>query len=97
MVNHQIGTEDYTDWESVDEAEPEPPSRAKGKRKAVSVKKEDENTEVPTVHESKDNMIEGQELPQNIPVPAAKKRQSKTSAKTKPQKGLLNFFGPKKN
>ena len=97
MVNHRIGTEDYTDWESVDEAEPEPPSRAKGKRKVVSVKKEDENTEVPTVHESKDNMIEGQQLPQNTPVPAAKKKQSKTTAKTKPQKGLLNFFGPKRD
>ena len=98
MVNRRIGTEDYTDWESVDEeAEPEPPSRAKGKRKAVSVKKEDEKTEVPTVLESKDNVIEGQQPPQNTPVPAAKKKQSKTGAKTKPQKGLLNFFGPKKN
>ena len=80
-----------------EEAEPEPPSRAKGKRKAVSVKKEDENTEVPTVLESKDNIIEGQQLPQNTPTPAVKKKQSKTTAKTKPQKGLLNFFGPKKN
>jgi DNA polymerase delta subunit 3 len=98
MVDRRIGTEDYTDWESVDEeAEPEPPSRAKGKRKAVSVKKEDENTEVPTVLESKDNMIEDQQPPQNTPAPAAKKKQSKTSAKTKPQKGLLNFFGPKRN
>lgn len=97
MVNRRIGTEDYTDWESVDEeAEPEPPSRAKGKRKAVSVKKEDENTEVPTVLESKDNMIEEQP-PQNTPAPAAKKKPSKTGAKTKPQKGLLNFFGPKRN
>jgi DNA polymerase delta subunit 3 len=98
MVNRRIGTEDYTDWESVDEeAEPEPPSRAKDKRKAVSVKKEDENTEVPAVHESKDNMIEGQQVPQNTPAAAAKKKQSKTNAKTKPQKGLLNFFGPKRN
>jgi DNA polymerase delta subunit 3 len=101
VINSGIGTEDYTDWESVDEeAEPEPPSRVKGKRKAVSVtvKKEDENTEVPTVLESKDNVIEGQKPPQNTPAPAAvKKKQSKTSAKTKPQKGLLNFFGPKKN
>jgi DNA polymerase delta subunit 3 len=98
MVNRCIGTEDYTDWESVDEeAEPEPPSRAKGKRKAVSVKKEDENTEVPTVLESKVNMIEGQQPPQNTPAPAVKKKQSKTNAKTKPQKGLLNFFGPKRN
>ena len=101
MVNRRLGTEDYTDWESVDEeAEPEPPSKAKGKRKAVSVKKEDENTEVPTVLESKDNMIESQQPSQNTPAPAAavkKKQGSKTSAKTKPQKGLLNFFGPKKN
>ena len=98
MVNRRIGTEDYTDWESVDEeAEPEPPSRAKGKRKAVSVKKEDENTEVPTVLESKDNVIEDQQPPQNTPAPAAKKKQTKTSTKAKPQKGLLNFFGPKKN
>lgn len=82
-----------------EEAEPEPPSRAKGKRKAVSVKKEDdENTaEVPTVLESKDNVIEDQQPPQNTPAPAVKKKQSKTSAKTKPQKGLLNFFGPKRN
>ena len=91
MVNRWLGTEDYTDWESVDEAEPELPSRAKGKRKAVSVKKE-ENTEVPTVLESKDNIIEGQQPPQNSPAPTVKKKQSKTSAK--PQKGLLNFFGP---
>ena len=99
MINRLLGTEDYTDWESVDEeAEPEPPSRAKGKRKAVSVKKEDdENTEVPTVLESKDNINEDQQPPQNTPVPAVKKKQSKTSVKTKPQKGLLNFFGPKRN
>ena len=96
MVDRRIGTEDYTDWESVDEeAEPEPPSRAKGKQKAVSVKKEDENIEVPPVP---DTPIEAQQVPQNTPAPAAKKKQSKTSgAKAKPQKGLLNFFGPKKS
>lgn len=98
MVNCRVGTEDYTDWESVDEeTEPEPPSRAKGKRKAVSVKKEDENTEVPAVLESKDNMIEDQQPPQDTPAPEVKKKQSKTNTKTKPQKGLLNFFGPKRN
>ena len=68
-----------------------------GKRKVVPVKKEEENTEIPAVLESKDNMIEGQQPPQNTPTPAVKKKQSKTSAKTKPQKGLLNFFGPKRN
>lgn len=85
MMNYRIGTEDYTDWESVDEeAEPEPPSRANGKRKTASIKKEDENTGVPPVPESKDNVIE------------AKKKQSKITTKAKPQKGLLKFFGPKK-
>ncbi|KAF8817429.1 hypothetical protein BYT27DRAFT_7247311 [Phlegmacium glaucopus] len=98
--NGYMRTEDYSDWESVDEeAEPEPPSRPKGKRKAVSVKKEDEDTDVPPVlTDSKDNLIEAQQVPQNTPAPAAKKKQSKTSgAKAKPQKGLLNFFGPKKS
>lgn len=80
-----------------EEAEPNPPSRVKGKRKTVSVKKEEENAEVPTVLESKDNVIEDQQPLENTPAPAAKKKQSKTSAKTKPQKGLLNFFGPKRN
>lgn len=99
MVDRRIGTEDYTDWESVDEeAEPEPPSRAKGKQKAVPVKKEDENTEVPPVPNPKDTPIEAQQVLQNTPAPAGKKKQSKTSgAKAKPQKGLLNFFGPKKS
>ena len=76
-----------------EENEPEPPSRAKGKRKIASVKKEDENMAVES--ESKDNLIEAPRVPQNTPAPPAKKKQSKTSAKTKPQKGLLNFFGPK--
>lgn len=81
-----------------EEAEPEPPSRPKGKRKAVSVKKEDESTEAPLVPaDSNNNLIEAQQVPQNTPVPAVKKKQSKTSGvKAKPQKGLLNFFGPKK-
>lgn len=79
-----------------EEAEPEPPSKPKGKRKAVSVKKEDENTRVPPVPDSKGNTTEMQ-VPQNTPVPAAKTKQSKPNAKAKPQKGLLNFFGPKKS
>ena len=74
-----------------EEAEPEPPARPKGKRKAPA-KKEEENTEVQTVP---DSMVEAPQVPQNIPAPAAKKKQSKTKAK--PQKGLLNFFGPKKS
>jgi len=92
MVDPRIGTEDYTDWESVDEeVEPEPPFRPKGKRKTVSIKKEDENTEVSQMPSSKDNLIEAPSVPHNTPAPAAKKKQSKA----KPQKGLLNFFGPK--
>jgi hypothetical protein len=78
-----------------EENEPEPPSRAKGKRKIASVKKEDENMAVPPEPDSKDNLIEPPRVPQNTPAPPAKKKQSKTSAKAKPQKGLLNFFGPK--
>lgn len=96
MVDRRIGTEDYSEWESVDEeVEPEPPSRPKRKPKAVSVKKEDESTEVSPVPDSKDSIVEALQVPQNTPAPAAKKKQSK--AKAKPQKGLLNFFGPKKS
>lgn len=72
-----------------EEAESGPPSKPKGKRKAVSVKKEEENTEVAPVPDSKDNVVEEAQT--------SKKKASKSSAKTKPQKGLLNFFGPKKS
>ena len=97
-ADHLVDREDYTDWESVDEEEPEPGKKGKTKVKAILVKKETAKDERPpsaTPEEAKRKDSEATRKRE----PAAKPTASRSKVKagnTKTQKGLMNFFGPTK-
>ncbi|KAF8159528.1 DNA polymerase subunit Cdc27 [Crassisporium funariophilum] len=98
--NGYMRNEDYSDWESVDEnAEPEPPAPPKVRRKPVVVK-EDGNPDVPPPPAPKEvEATANKTVPKTTTAPAAVKPKpvKKAAGKVKEQKGLLNFFGPKKS
>lgn len=90
-------TQDYTDWESVDEeAEPEkkapPKPKAKAKPKAAEVKKEEDRDELPPAPAKE----KAKELTKKTPAPPKTKPAAKSAGGPKAQKGLMNFFGPTK-
>jgi hypothetical protein len=98
MLPHFTDREDYTDWESVDEEEPQPaPPKAKGKTKAITVKKEEvkDNVEMPQAA-TKDEKKKGVQTKKTEAAskPTAQKVRNKTTGNVKTQKGLMNFFGP---
>jgi hypothetical protein len=91
--------EDYTDWESVDDEEPEPVKQGKSKSKSIAVKKEatkeDEQLPSATPEEVKGNDNEATRKPERTK-PAASRAKAKASGNVKTKKGLMNFFGPSK-
>ena len=93
MLPHFTDREDYTDWESVDEEELQSaPPKAKGKPKAITVKKEEvkDDVEMPLAV-TKDEKKKGVQAASK---PTAQKVRNKTTGNVKTQKGLMNFFGP---
>ena len=91
--------EDYTDWESVDEGEAEPPAKGKSKPKATAKKGDTESVakspSPPSVEgeQKKDETGTKKAPPLKTAAPKVK---TKASVNVITQKGLMNFFGPKK-
>ena len=96
LLTYHTVTEDYSEWESVDE-EAEPPApktkpSAKAKPKQEIKKEEKEDTPLAPAKEK-------QTAPKKAPVKSASPAvKAKPSGKTgnKNQKGIQNFFGPPK-
>lgn len=82
--------EDYTDWESVDDEEPE--KKVKTKPKMLTVKKE------ATKEDERLPSATPEDATRKSAKPAASRAKAKASGKSKTQKGkgLMTFFGPSK-
>ena len=89
--------EDHTDWESVDDEEPQPEKQSKSKSKSITVKKEttkeDESLPSATPEEVKRKDNEATRKPE-ASKPGASRAKAKASGNVKTKKGLMNFFGP---
>ena len=87
--------EDYTDWESVDEEEPEPAKKAKKPVVKTTVAKAKSMASPKEVE--KDEVLSGTPPPQQTKTAPAKPKLKAPAAGAKAkQQGLLHFFGPKK-
>lgn len=93
--------EDYTDWESVDEGEPEPEQPAKRKSKPRAAAKKDDTESAgksPSPPSAEGEQKKDETGTKKAPPlkTAAPKVKAKASVNVITQKGLMNFFGPKK-
>lgn len=91
-----IVTEDYTDWESVteDAEPPAPKTKPRTKAKAAEVKKEEE--EDTPLAPTKEKETIPKKAAAKTTSPAVKVKPGAKVGNSKNQKGLMNFFGPKK-
>ncbi|KAF8906218.1 DNA polymerase subunit Cdc27 [Gymnopilus junonius] len=97
-ANGYMVTEDYTDWESVDEnaGPPAPKTKPRAKAKVTEVKKEEEEeTPLAPVKEKEEEIAPKKTVTKSTST-GAKAKSGAKGGNTKTQKGLMNFFVPKK-
>lgn len=98
QVDVPADKEDYTDWESVYDEEPEIEKRPKTKTSTVKreATKEDERLPSATPEDARRKDDERTRKLEPAAKSAASKAKPKASGNVKTQKGLMNFFGPSK-